>query len=176
DATLLDQSARRPDDPLLFEEAIGRVVEQLTTQRARRMEQRMDQRMERAPAPRPPLPAALQARLERLRERDRKQIQERIQAEQRAEALLGEFLTEEQRHQLANEGFVEVPSKLTPGRAYRVPRSGRFPLVYEHGIPVCRLCVGPIEPLPSADLVLCHLLLIRSDEQRYLATANRIAL
>jgi two-component system, response regulator PdtaR len=95
-------------------------------------------------------------------------------AEQRAEALLSEFLTEAERRQLAQEGYIETPSTLMPGRCYRIPRSGRSPLVYEHGRPVYRLCVGPVEPLPSADLVLCHLLLIRSDEMHYLATANRL--
>lgn len=102
--------------------------------------------------------------------------EERTHADQRAEDLLGEVLSEVEHHQLTEQGYVEVPSALTPGRMYRIPRSGRLPVVYEQGVPIYRLCIGPVEPLPSADLVLCHLLLIRTDERRYLATANRVSL
>jgi two-component system, response regulator PdtaR len=97
-----------------------------------------------------------------------------VQAAQQAETLLNALLSDAERQQLAHEGYLEVPSTLVPGRCYRIPRSGRAPLVYEQGRPVYRLCVGPVEPLPSADLVLCHLLLMRGDERRYLATANRV--
>lgn len=172
DAALLDLVARRPDDRQLREEASQRVIEQLTIQQAARMAL--------GPAlPRPPLPAELQARLTRIREYDQERVRaehERVQTEQRAEALLDEFLTDGQLNQLTHEGYVEVPSTLVPGRVYRIPHSGHFPVVYEQGVPVYRLCVGPAEPLPCADLVLCHLLLITSDEQRYLAIAKRAAL
>jgi two-component system, response regulator PdtaR len=94
---------------------------------------------------------------------------ERAPAEQRAEKLLLTVLSEAEQRQLAEYGYVEVPSTLSPDRIYRIPRSGRLPIVYEHGAPVYRLCIGPVEPLPSADLVLSHLLLIRADERRYLA-------
>lgn len=171
DEALLDLSTRRPDDPLLCEEANRRIVERLTVLRA--------QRMVPAPVPpRPPLPAALQAQLQRAQERVHERIQaeqERVHAEQRAEVLLCEFLTAEQRNQLTHNGYIEVPSTLYPDRTYRIPRSGRFPLIYERGVPAYWLCVGPAESLPSADLILCHLLLISADEQGYLAIANRMA-
>jgi hypothetical protein len=95
-------------------------------------------------------------------------------AEQRAEALLREYLSPAEWAQLTTQGFVELPSTLTRGRAYRIPRHGGRPLVYERGRLVCQLCAGPIEPLPRADLVLLHLVLLRGDEVGYLATANRL--
>jgi hypothetical protein len=150
-------AAPRAEDPPLSEEANRRVAQLLAM--------RTVARAHPPPLPqRPPLAPILQ------------RSREDVEAERRAEALLSEFLTQEQRNQLAHEGFVEVPSTLVPGRSYRIPRSGRLPIVYERGVLVCRLCVGPVERLPAADLVLCHLMLITTDEQRYLAIANRAAL
>jgi hypothetical protein len=121
-----------------------------------------------------PLPAAL---LELLAPDEWAQAlaeDRRPAVERRAEALLAEYLTDAEWEQLTSRGYLEVPSKVTPHRTYRIPRHGGRPLVYEWGLPVCQLCVGPLEPLPRADLVLLHLVMIRGDEASYLATANRL--
>jgi hypothetical protein len=96
------------------------------------------------------------------------------EVEQRAEALLREYLSAAEWNQLTTQGFVEVVSTVARGRIYRIPRHGGRPLVYEQGRLVCQLCAGPMEPLPRADVVLLHLVLLRGDEAGYLATANRL--
>jgi len=35
-----------------------------------------------------------------------------------------------------------------------------------------RLCVGPVDPLPDADVVLIHKLMIEANEDEYLKAAN----
>jgi response regulator NasT len=107
-------------------------------------------------------------------ERARARLAEVQRAEQRAEALLREHLSADEWQQLASQGYLEVPSTLAPGRRYRIPWHGGRPQVYERDRLVAHLCIGPVEPLPPSDLVLLHMLLIRSDEANYLATANRL--
>lgn len=121
-----------------------------------------------------PLPAALLELLSR-EERAHALAEDRYPAaERRAEALLAEYLTDAEWEQLTTQGYLEVPSVAVPGRSYHIPQHGGRPLVYERGRSVYQLCVGPLEPLPRADLVLLHLVMIRGDEAGYLATANRL--
>ncbi len=121
-----------------------------------------------------PLPARLLDRLSRDEGGQALAEDRRPEAEWRAEALLAEYLTDAEWDQLTTQGYLEIRSAVMPARSYRIPRHGSQPLVYERGRPVCQLCVGPIEPLPRADLVLLHLVMIRGDERGYLATANRL--
>jgi hypothetical protein len=48
--------------------------------------------------------------------------------------------------------------------------------VFEQDEPVALLCIGPAEPLPPADVLIMHKLLIESDEETYLRTANHMSL
>ncbi|HEY7091911.1 MAG TPA: hypothetical protein VH393_01945 [Ktedonobacterales bacterium] len=67
-------------------------------------------------------------------------------------------------------------SRNHPERAYRIPRHGGFVTVFEQGEPVELLCIGPAKPLPPGDVLIMHKLLIESDEETYLRTANHISL
>jgi len=74
-------------------------------------------------------------------------------AERRAANLLRDLLTVEQCRQLVWHGYLEVPSPSTTQRVYRVPRTRGYVQVIEHGHPVMRLCIQPVESLPDADVV-----------------------
>ena len=99
---------------------------------------------------------------------------ERQTAEQRAERLLQAHLSARQYQQLRGAGYLEVPSRLHPGRAYRLPAQPGRVAVYEGGRPVGQLCVIACDPLPQADLILAQKWLIEADEQAYLTLANWI--
>jgi hypothetical protein len=103
-------------------------------------------------------------------------------AKKRAETLLQNSITTEQYQQLLNQGYLEIPSRLYPGYLYRIPRNQQRVQIYETSqaspIPYSRklaeLCVIPCDPVPDADMVLAHKLMIEADEQSYLSIANRI--
>ena len=90
----------------------------------------------------------------------------------RAEALLVAQLTPAQYAQLRREGALDLPSPSIPGRVYRIPRERDLVRVYEGGRLTWWLCVGPVAPVPDADVVLTHTLMIAGDEAGYLRTAN----
>ena len=91
----------------------------------------------------------------------------------RAEALLRDLLTEDERRRLARDGYLGVPSPSRPSRTYRVPRRRGLVRVYEGGALVMTLCVGPVGWLPDGDVILLHKLMIEGDEAEYLRVANR---
>ncbi len=93
-------------------------------------------------------------------------------AEMRALALLHDVLSEEERRQLAGSGFLSVPSPSVAGRVYRVPARPGHVEVYEGGEHAMTVCVQPIGPLPSGDLVAMHKLLIEGNEKEYLQQAR----
>ena len=95
-----------------------------------------------------------------------------VHAQARAEALLRKLLDRSEHLQLRRCGYLEVASRTHPGRSYRIPAHGGNVHVYENGQAVSRLCVGPVNALPEADVILVHKLLIEADEEVYLATAN----
>jgi hypothetical protein len=95
-----------------------------------------------------------------------------VPADHAAETLLRTALTTEEYRQLCSMAFLDVPSPSRSGRVYRVPRGPGQVQVIEHGRMVERLCVQPVATVPEADVVLMHKLLIESDEQGYLDTAN----
>jgi hypothetical protein len=96
-------------------------------------------------------------------------------ARERAEALLKELLTEGEYAQLERRGYLEVRSPAQPQRTYRVPRHRGQVEVRERGIPIMRLCVQSVEPIPDGDAVLMHKLMIEGNEAAYLRIANRFA-
>lgn len=92
-----------------------------------------------------------------------------------AEALLRELLDERDYQQLKHRGYVDVASPNDPQRIYRIPNYAGLVRVYEEGWAVRELCLQSVEPLPSADVVLMHKLLIEGDELEYLARARQYA-
>jgi hypothetical protein len=99
-------------------------------------------------------------------------LPKRIDAERRAEALLRHLLNEEEYQQLVSHGYLKVQSPNIPNRVYLIPRYRGLVRVYESGKSVMRLCVGPVDPLPDADVVLIHKLMIEANEDEYLKAAN----
>lgn len=97
---------------------------------------------------------------------------ERTDAEKRAQTLLRDLLRPEQVAQLNQMGFIELRSRLIPGRAYRIPRRRGQVQVYEEGRHAGSLCVQPTRWVPDGDLVLMHKLMIEANEAEYLRTAN----
>ena len=95
-----------------------------------------------------------------------------IASDRTAETLLRSMLSRSEYHQLRARAFLDIPSKIRPGRVYRIPRRPGQVQVIEHGSMIERLCLQPVDDLPEADLVLMHKLLLESDEQGYLHTAN----
>ena len=101
-------------------------------------------------------------------------LRARQAAAQRAESLLREHLSDSQYQQLLANSYLEVPSRLHPGRSYWIPyRPGRV-TVYEAGRPDGQLCVIACDPVPQADLILAQKWLIEADERAYLALANPV--
>ena len=97
---------------------------------------------------------------------------ERCEAERRAQQLINAMLNREQQEQLAVLGFLELRSRLIPGRSYRVPRRRGQVQVYEQGRHAGSLCIQPTRWVPDGDLVLMHKLMIEGNEAEYLRTAN----
>jgi hypothetical protein len=98
---------------------------------------------------------------------------ERDAAEARAEHLLALLLTPEQQAEWATHGrfHVTAPS----GRVYQLSRgwAGNVAEVDPHTRRrLTRFCIHPRQSLPLADNVAAQLLLLRTDEGRFLATAN----
>jgi hypothetical protein len=104
------------------------------------------------------------------------------EAKKRAEALLRASITNEQYQQLLSRGYMEIPSQLYPGYTYRIPRGQQRVQIYEtnqtvsnpYSRKLAELCIVPCDPVPDADMVLAHKLMIEADEQTYLSIANRI--
>ena len=94
---------------------------------------------------------------------------------ERAEDLLGELLDDHEYRQLTQRGYVDVVSPHDEHRIYRIPGYAGLVRVYEHGAAVYELCVQSVEPLPSADIVLMHKLMIQGDEAGYLSRARQYA-
>lgn len=92
-------------------------------------------------------------------------------AYERAETLLRESLTPEQHAFYEQHGYLEVPSRLHPGRIYRV--DGWRPVaVFEEGEFRGAICLRPREHLPGPDVVLARKLLIEGAEEEFLRAGN----
>jgi hypothetical protein len=94
--------------------------------------------------------------------------------EQKADALLKEWLSPEQRSTLHKYGFFEVRGSHT-GKCYRI-RRGRNMNIYEVDTgqtQVAIWCFGPVGHLPLGDVMLAQKLALETDEQAALAVANR---
>jgi hypothetical protein len=89
----------------------------------------------------------------------------------RAETLLQDSLTTEQHASYRNRGFLEVPSRMFPGRVYRI--DGWRPVaVFEHGQFVGAVCIRPREHIPGPDILLARKLMIEGAEDAFLRAGN----
>lgn len=96
------------------------------------------------------------------------------EAERRAEVLLSDILASRELRILTQKGYLEVPSRIYSDRVYRIPRYQGPVAVYEAGALTNLLCVRSVDPIPNADAVLMHKLMIEGDEESYLKIANSI--
>jgi hypothetical protein len=93
------------------------------------------------------------------------------EALERAEGLLRDSLTPEQHDVYRSRGYVEVHSRLTPGRVYRV--DGWRPVaVYEGGQFIGAVCIRSRESLPGPDVLLARKLMIEGAEDEFLRAGN----
>ena len=99
-----------------------------------------------------------------------------LEANRRANELLRSVLSREQYRQLMRHCYVDIKSPRDPECIYRVPRYPGLVGVIEQGRRKADLCLGPLEWVPDADIVVMHKLMIEADEETYLQTANRFTL
>ncbi len=104
-----------------------------------------------------------------------RRYQEARTASQRAEALLRGVLTSDEYSRLAEFGYLDVRSPSRPSRIYRVPRDGGIVVMRENGRAIGGLCVQSVQPVPVADTVAMHKLMIEGAEDLYLQTANHLS-
>lgn len=95
--------------------------------------------------------------------------------QERADALLRSVLTKQQRDSLDKYGHFEVTAQ--SGRRYRLSahaRSFNVTMLGDKGRRVASLCVVPPNAyaVPMADQLLAQMLMLKSDEQLFLSTAN----
>jgi hypothetical protein len=89
----------------------------------------------------------------------------------RAESLLHDSLTHAQYEAYRARGYVEVPSRLHAGRAYRI--DGWRPVsVYERGQFVGAVCIRPREHIPGPDILLARKLMVEGAEAEFLQAGN----
>lgn len=89
----------------------------------------------------------------------------------RAESLLRDSLTLEQYDAYRVRGYVEVPSRRFPDRAYRI--DGWRPVaVYDKGQFVGAVCIRPREHIPGPDVLLARKLMIEGAEDEFLRSGN----
>lgn len=93
-------------------------------------------------------------------------------AQERSLALLKDVLSEQEFEQWTRQGYLDVSSPNEAQRIYRIRRADGLVRVYEQGKAVRALCLQPVEPLPSNDLVVLHKLMIQGNEQEYVQKAN----
>ncbi len=90
------------------------------------------------------------------------------------EAVLQKYLSDAERKQLEDDGYLKVPSPNFNGRIYRVyPQRGGMASVYEAGQEVLMLFLLPKDWVHSSLIPLIHKLMIEGDEKQYLRTANQ---
>lgn len=112
-----------------------------------------------------------QERQRRHREEQQRREAERAEAERRAEALLQDNLTQEQREMLARmQEFIVVGSK---GKRYAIGRGNAHNVkeLDDGGRKVKSLCALP-SGVPVGDVMLAQKFLLETDEDAFLSIAN----
>ena len=101
---------------------------------------------------------------------------ERKSARERAEVLLNEVLTPDQRQELKENGYFTLRLMDDKGtRFYRIyrGRSRNVQQVTEDGRRIMTLCAHPNEHVPDADTIVAQKLMLMTNEQEFLRVANR---
>ena len=99
----------------------------------------------------------------------------RRSANRRAAELVRQLLTPDEFEWLRTRGYLDVPSRSTPGRIYRIPAQPGFVTVLDARVPVMWLCSQPTHSIPPAEYVLLHKLLLEGAEAEYWTRANRFS-
>lgn len=102
------------------------------------------------------------------RQSDKRFRKKEKQAFMRSRALLHQLLTREQRWSLRASGSFIVRGQ--DGREYEVRKDGVLLIV--EGKPTVSYCIHPKERLPIYDVMLAQKLLLESNVEHFLATAN----
>src|SRR5689334_2832946 len=85
-------------------------------------------------------------------------------ADKQAAALLQQVLTTDEQRQLLEHRYLDVTSRSTPGRVYRIPASPGLVTVLDEGKFVMRLCSQPRRRIPRPEHVLVHKLMLEGAE------------
>jgi hypothetical protein len=95
--------------------------------------------------------------------------------DQKADALLKEWLSPEQRATLESYGHFEVRGSHT-GKCYRICRGRNMNIeeLGKNGAQVAVWCFGPAGHLPLGDVMLTQKLALETNEQAALRVANRL--
>jgi hypothetical protein len=96
------------------------------------------------------------------------------QAERRADMLVREHLTPDELELLHDRGYLDVPSRATPGRVYRIPARPGLVTVIDSGEFSLRLCLHPAQSIPEREHILVHKLLLEGAEAEYWRRANHL--
>lgn len=128
-------------------------AEELTREQRRRQEEEAQRRRDEA------------ARIEQER---RQAAQE---AKDRAEALLLRSLSDKQKADLQEKNYFLVEAG---GETYKIKRgfSGNVKKLDKDGKEIQSFCIHPTENIPDADAMLAQKLLLETDHERFLRTAN----
>lgn len=100
-------------------------------------------------------------------------VNRRITPADRAEGLLRAVLDDDEYEQLTKRGYFDLRSPSEAERIYRIPRYCGLVRMYEHGVVARELCVQSVDPLPTADILAMHKIMIQGNEQEYLAYARK---
>jgi hypothetical protein len=103
----------------------------------------------------------------------RRRLAER-RASRRAEDLVRHVLTDREYEQLNRDGFIEVRSRRTPGRRYRIPAGGSPVAALEPDGRLVYLCLQPEVPVPRDEVLVIQKLLLEADEDAFWQRANRV--
>jgi hypothetical protein len=95
-------------------------------------------------------------------------------AERRADTLVREHLTPVEMGLLHERGYLDVPSRATPGRVYRIPARPGLVTVIDSGEFSLRLCLHPAHSIPEREHIVVHKLLLEGAEAEYWQRANRL--
>ena len=107
-----------------------------------------------------------------VQEEEKRNVQreaERLEIKERAHQLLKDSLSLDDYQALMNQGYMEIPSKLYSGRRYHVSNSG-FLQIFDPSMkmhqPVA-VCINAQEQhLPTDDVILAKLMMLKHDEKR----------
>ena len=98
----------------------------------------------------------------------------RKRAERRADTVVRELLTAEEVDLLERRGYLDVPSRVTPARVYRIPARPGLVTVMDAGELAVRLCLVPARAIPEREWILVQKLLLEGAEAEYWQRANRL--